>query len=69
METPKNAITMGGARESGANRCHALQRLADPHYTRRQPGPQPESMILIPGVVDNMIKRLEHPEAVAVRTQ
>ncbi len=60
---------MGGARESGANRCHALQRLADPHHTRRQPGPEPESMILMPGVIDNMTKHLEHPGVVAVRTQ
>lgn len=62
-------MTMGGAREPGANRCHALQRLADPHHTRRKPGPQSESTNLIPGAIDNMTKRLEHPGVVAVRTQ
>ena len=37
--------------------------------THRKPGPQPESTNLIPGVIHNMTKRLEHPGAVVVRTQ
>ena len=31
--------------------------------------PPPDSMILIPGVIDNMTKHLEHPEVVAERIQ
>ena len=38
-------------------------------YETVRRNPPPESMVLIPGVIDNMTKHLEHPEVVAERIQ
>ena len=38
-------------------------------YETLREHPLPDSMVLIPGVIDNMTKHLEHPEVVAERIQ
>ena len=38
-------------------------------YETLREHPLPHSMVLIPGVIDNMTKHLEHPEVVAERVQ